>query len=395
MIGIPTCLDPDEFLSEMRGAAEFLRDEASHSRQPQMQFVDPSGRQSGGITEADIKMLKQKHSFLADFSDSFIRSTPIGDLMKIESTAMKAKELERGKDSDDKLLQNKSNLATCFTEVQQGSDNRWNQLHQARFLGGASCSAAKLWLAAREAWGTSHPPAIGNYDMGAVGLAGYVSSAGWVNIHNPASCKLSVRQFNINNCSAKASGKKGSEGEEDILELGEFKLAIRALRTAMAFVMPWNFSVMALEGFFLQTNFCAGDLEKVEKKALILTRFSDYVLQQNADKWRDAEPFLSAGELKAAWAAFFGAQPQSVLAKQKQQNKGASKQGGNSHQKPHDPRLSLGICFAWNNGQCNKPAGACTTAKGRALKHVCDFAADPAKPTEVCGKDHIRKEYHK
>jgi hypothetical protein len=162
MIGIPSCLDPDEFLAEMRGAAELLRDEASHSRQPPLQFVDPSGRLAGGITEADIKMLKQKHSFLADFSDSFIRSTPIGDLMKIESTAMKAKELERGKDSDDKLLQNKMNLATCFTEVQQGTDNRWNQLHQARFLGGASCSAAKLWLAAREAWGTSHPPAIGN-----------------------------------------------------------------------------------------------------------------------------------------------------------------------------------------------------------------------------------------
>jgi hypothetical protein len=34
-------------------------------------------------------------------------------------------------------------------------------------------------------------------------------------------------------------------------------------------------------------------------------------------------------------------------------------------------------------------------AKGRPLKHVCDYAADRNKPTEVCGKDHMRKDFHK
>jgi hypothetical protein len=232
--------------------------------------------------------------------------------------------------------------------------------------------------------------------MNAVGLSGYVSSAGWVNLHNPASSKLSIRQFNINNCSARA-GKKNSEAEEDMLEIGEFKLALRAMRTAMAFVMPWNFSIMALEGFFLQSNYCAQDLANVERKAWILTKFCDYALSQNADRWRDAEPFLSTGDLKSAWAAFYGAQPQSVLAKAKkqEQNMSGGKQGNSSHQKPFDPRITLGICFAWNMGQCNKTAGSCTTAKGRPLKHVCDHIADPAKPNDVCGKDHIRKDFHK
>jgi hypothetical protein len=370
-----------------------MQDEASHSR-PYADYADPSIRPGRGITDEDIRVLKQKHSFLADFSDAFIRNTPIGDLMKIESTAMKAKEIERAKDADDKLSNNKAALATTFTDILPGRDNRWTQLHPARFLGGATCSAAKMWLAARQAWGSSHPPALGNYDMGSVGLAGYVSAAGWVNLHNPASCKLSVKQFNINNCSMKSAGKKNADSDEDILELGEFKLAIRALRTAMAFVNPWNFSVMALEGFFLQNNFCAADLAQVEKKALILTKFSDYILQQNADKWRDEEPFLSTGELKAAWSAFFGAQPQSVLAKSKQQSKN-NKQGAGGQQKGFDPRIALGICFSWNLGQCNKPAGSCMTSKGRPLKHVCDFIADQAKPTEVCGKDHMRKDFHK
>jgi hypothetical protein len=155
--------------------------------------------------------------------------------------------------------------------------------------------------------------------------------------------------------------------------------------------MPWNFSVMALEGFFLQSNYCAQDLNGVEKKAWLLTKFADYALQQNADRWRDSEPFLSTGELKSAWAAFFGAQPQAILAKGKQKQPFDKK----GDKKGFDPRLALGICFSWNQGQCMKPAGSCVTAKGRPLKHVCDFMPDPSKPGEVCGKDHMRKDFHK
>jgi hypothetical protein len=152
----------------------------------------------------------------------------------------------------------------------------------------------------------------------------------------------------------------------------------------MSYVMPWNFSVMALEGFYLQTNYCFQDLAGVEKKACIITKITEYILSQNADRWRNAEPFLSTGELKAAWAAFFGAQLQSIVLK-----------GKGKQQKGFDPRLALGICFTWNNGQCLKPAGSCTKAKGRALKHVCDFMPDPSKPGEVCGKEHMQKDFHK
>jgi hypothetical protein len=255
-------------------------------------------------------------------------------------------------------------------------------------LGGAACSAAKLWLAAKEAMGSAVPPPVGCYDMGSIGLAGYVSSKGWVELSNPASTKISVKMFNINNCSARSGPKKQGEGEDDSLELGELKLAVRVLRSAMSFVMPWNQSVAALEGFLLQSNYCAADLANVDRKAHILTKFVDYVLQQNGDRWRDAEPFLAAGELKTTWSAFFGAQPVAQLG----QKKGQKQQGG---QKKVDPRIALGICFNWNLGNCGKPAGSCMTAKGRPLKHVCDFIADPSKPNDVCGKDHMRKDYHK
>jgi hypothetical protein len=62
-------------------------------------------------------VLRRKHPFLADFSDQFIRNTPIGDLMKIQSTALKAGELEKAKDVEERLAYNKSALASTMITV--------------------------------------------------------------------------------------------------------------------------------------------------------------------------------------------------------------------------------------------------------------------------------------
>jgi hypothetical protein len=181
-----------------------LEEEASRSR-PAVSYV----ARSRCISNEDISSLRRKHAFLAEFSDDFIRGTPIGNLMKIESTAMKLKEMEKGKDSDNRLAANKAALASTYADVPAGRDNRWSELHEGRFLAGAGCSAVRLWLTARDKLGLSGYPPIGSYDMGAVGLAGYVSSKGWCELHNMCSTKLSVKLFNINNCSSKLSIKKG------------------------------------------------------------------------------------------------------------------------------------------------------------------------------------------
>jgi hypothetical protein len=212
-----------------------------------------------------------------------------------------------------------------------------------------------------------------------------------INLGAPSIMDLVEVEEEIHNAASRSANKKTADQEEDFLDVSEFKLALRVLRTAMSFVMPWNFSILELEGFFFQTNFCGQELANVEKKSNILSRFTDNVISQNGDRWRDGEPFLSAGDLKAVWAAFYGAQPQASATQKKGQKQGNQKQGP----KTQDPRLALGVCFAWNQGQCLKPAGTCTTSKGRPLKHVCNFAADPAKPTDICGKDHIRKDFHK
>jgi hypothetical protein len=159
--------------------------------------------QANYMTDEDINQLRRKHAFLVDFSDGFIKNTPISDLLKIECTAMKMREIERSKDADDRLAANKAALATTFTHVEEGRDNRWSELHPARFLPGAGCSAVRLWLTARSVLGTSAYLPIGSYDMGAVGLAGYVSARGWSEMHQLASPKLSIKLFSINSCTAR------------------------------------------------------------------------------------------------------------------------------------------------------------------------------------------------
>jgi hypothetical protein len=107
--------------------------------------------------------------------------------------------------------------------------------------------------------------------------------------------------FSIDNCEARVvSGKPGTTQDgnlADIVELGEFKLALRAMRAAASFVRPWDFSFLALESFLLQSNFGNADLAGLDKQAVILTQFMDYILSENSNKYRDGEPFLSTGAL--------------------------------------------------------------------------------------------------
>ncbi len=105
-------------------------------------MADP-GVANATMTNDDISSLRRKFPFLQDFSDNFIRSRPMESLLKIVTTAMKIRELERTRDTDDKLSANKLSLAQVTTQVAAGIDNRWTILHPARYLPSAACSAAK------------------------------------------------------------------------------------------------------------------------------------------------------------------------------------------------------------------------------------------------------------
>jgi hypothetical protein len=363
------------------------------------------------MADSDLVALRMKMPFLKDFSDAFIRSTKPECLLKMEATSMKMKELEFKKDAEEKLANNRAALGTNPTPVKDGVDDRWLLLHPARFLPGAGCSAAKLWLAARESIGLTGAPPLGNYDMNACGLGGFVTAKGWVELANPASARMTIRYFNINNCNAKASTHKPDGGDSlmaEFTEIGEFKLALRTLRTAAMFVMPWNFSYVALENFLISNQFCRDDIGSLDKQAALLTSFTDYILAENASRWRNAEPFLAAGDLKTAWQSFFSARPQAALARKAQaqqqlqqparnkQNQQAARAtpppAGNSATNRRLPFIP--VCYNWNRNICPKPDGSCISRYNVPLQHVCDHRPNPANLLEYCGQAHRRVTNH-
>lgn len=339
----------------------------------------------------DIEGLRKKFSFLKDFSDDFIATTPLDAILKTETTALKIIEIERNKKAGTRLAQNRDELSTTFTNISAGQDNRWDSLHEARFLPGAGCPAAKLWLRAREVLGPSGHVPIGTYDMASIGLGGFVSKRGWVELHDVGSESLSLKLFNINSCGNKITSKSRDREEEeyqDINELGEFKLALRVAREAMAWVHPWNKSVAALEGFFHQTDFCKEDLLSSDKSGQVLTQFSDYVFGENADRWRGMQVFLSTGELRATWASFWGARPESKLKPKKKEERYAKGDYRKKSSFIWDPSFFDDICRLFNMGKCTKAPGTCTTRSGIPLRHICNYRADKTKPQDVCGKSH-------
>jgi hypothetical protein len=232
------------------------------------------------------------------------------DLLKMESTQLKMDQLDRSKDAGDKLSTNKFLLQSTITRLAEGSDNRSSILHKGRFLSGAGVSASKQWLEAKKHVDVKGGPAIGCYDMNSLGLAGIVTSKGWVEIHNPASTKISVKMFNVNGC--RSDDKEWSS-------ISEFKTALRAMRLAGRLAMPWNLSLEAVEGFFHTSDFCHSDTANTPKRASLLTQFTDYILHLNAERWQDAELIMTVADIRATWAVFFNARAGSSQAERKEE----------------------------------------------------------------------------
>lgn len=393
-------MEQDDVMDNLRRADDLLQDELSRTRPSQRATAvrDPATRVTE-MEDGDIECLKRKYPFLADFSDTFIRSTGPAELMKMESTAIKMCDRERGRDCEDKMANNKMALAREVKILEAAEDNRWNILHPARFLGGPACSCMKLWTLARKQIGLEGYAALSCFDMHSCGLGGVVTGKGWYEMANPASSKLALRWFTINNCGARTGSSKGLFSREDemanISELGEFKLAFRAMRVAAMFVRPWDFSFVALESWLEQSDFGQPMVANMEKPAAFLTKFVDYVLAENSNRYRDEEPFLSTADLKGCWEAFCGAQPEVKVAFHREKQPKAKQQAPKKKPEYSGCSRSLNICYAWNKGLCPKPAASCTTIKGTQLKHVCNFLPDFNNKEVVCGKDHQCKDYHK
>ena len=109
-----------------------------------------------------------------------------------------------------KLTFNMDLISSSKLEVKAGQDDRNENFHPCRFLPAPICAAKELWLYTREVLGPAGLPPVSCFDMAAVGLAGYVTSRSWIEIHNPGSASLSLRLFNIVNMACRGPPPRGS-----------------------------------------------------------------------------------------------------------------------------------------------------------------------------------------
>ncbi len=76
------------------------------------------------ISQEDLKVMRDKFPMLNDFSEHFLQSRTLDELLRIESTSLRIRDAERAREAEERLAQNKSNLPTKFYEVRGGRDNR-------------------------------------------------------------------------------------------------------------------------------------------------------------------------------------------------------------------------------------------------------------------------------
>jgi hypothetical protein len=248
--------------------------------------------------------------------------------------------------------------------------------------------------------------------MAATGLGGCVTTRGWVELHNPASTNISLKLFSSANIGGATSATKRltladgdgvinvGENLKEVSDMETFKHAIRSMCRAAQFVMPWNFSFAAIDGFLNSSNYCAADLSGRPDRAPILVDFINYILGLNAAAWQQKEPFHTSGDIKTQWSEWFGSQPAALLKTAAEDNtfqggkggregfqggKTAFNQGQAAQPLGGGPKrnganlsaqggggLNILVCKRYNNNICPNHYSNCFLANGKKLYHVCD-----------------------
>ncbi len=340
------------------------------------------------VTAEVLAYLNSKFPALQGISPSMAQKLSFSSILLLNDALMKsAKEVSK-QDARQKLVANAEAIKSNPVRVEAGEDNRFQRLHPARFLGGPGCSSQIEWHKARAEMANEGVKAISTYDMDTVGSGGSTTAKGWMEIHNPASPNLKLKQFHMANVGRSSSGTRrisladGStamdvgDSLKEVAEMEEFRNALATLRDAMHFALPWNKTIAAIQGFMRISSHCAKDLGGSGDQAKVLSLFVDHVLESNAANWCDGRDFLGVMELTQTWATWNGQraqargiQPSHTTTYRKSEaqlkflkKEKSKKKGGNN------------LCRKFNSaGGC--PSGGvgagCKTPFGTALRHAC------------------------
>lgn len=275
-------------------------------------LLDPEGAQdSDSEKETEDLQLWKLLPGLQGLPEAYLKRLPLTAMFQLNNALSKEKKSSEKLGTNTRLAHNAQRLAKSPETVERGLDNRRDILHPARFLGGASSSLGDQWLEARRVIGEAGVPALGNYDLDGVGCGGSVTPKAWMELHNPASQELKLKLFHLPNvANSGLSNKKGfGEGSEEgsdsmkeIADLESYRMALNTAREALASALPWNRSIGAITGLMVNSNYLQEDLAGNQKRAAILTEFTDYIFGRNGLNWENNQPFLTTDELTHVWS---------------------------------------------------------------------------------------------
>ena len=463
-------MSEEEFVENMQETNDLLDDERSRTRggfhhsQPGTNGITPESAQptSSGdpgydsfrvnksqISGTAIQVIRSTVPHLAHLPDDYLASQPIDALIRANTAAKQADQSGTAKGADGRLNHNFQKAMANPVDI-TGTDNRSSILHPARFLPGAGVPAQRLWLEARKHLGPEGAQPIGNYDMKAVGCSGCVTAKGWEILHNPGSPEIALKLFTVANVSHVSTGSKtltltGEDGltihdsMKDVADMAEMKLALRTIREAASYAMPWNKSFSVLEGFLITHDFFFKELEGL-KKVPVLSSFIDHVLKMNAANWTQEVEFLAGGELTAAWDSWLGSRKNCFKTPDnnnqhhynQQKSNGSNNnfrgRGGNRGQGGYNQNMGRGgnnqhfngggfnqfpnqgqgfqqlpphtgppcadnICRRFNDGKCPNRHLECAVGRFR-LYHRCNYMVKgQSGPAQLCLKYHPRVEH--
>ncbi len=397
--GGPSKMSNEELRAQMQAASVLINGDserqrgiASSNNYLLSMLADPDPDDAGELSQAGGEdfMIWKLLPNLQHLPESMLKKLPLSAIFQLNSALAKEDKLKAKLSVNSRLASNAKKLAESPALVKEGRDNRRDILHPARFLGGASCPNTSLWLEARRILGDKGVTPLGNYDLDSVGCGGCVTPRGWQELHNPASQELKLKLFylpNVANSGLSAKKVNLHTGDEalsigeslkEIADMDGYRSALNTAREAMASALPWNRSISAVVGFMMNTNYLQADLGGNQRRAQILTEFTDHVFGRNGLNYENGHPFLTTDDLAQVWSNWRGKRSALFLNKFNEKPTSASK-----------PKVF--ICKRWNAGVCPKQADKdCKTTWGTTLKHVCNkFVA----PNKFCEKDHTRLDH--
>ena len=331
--------------------------------------AQPAAQGAASATSSkDLEVIRACLPNLRDLSDEKIRSTdlallielnkarsaaqpPQGDFQSTAAQFLAAAAAQMGTGAPREIepavlmASNLEKVKKTPTDVPAGLDDRCENLHPARFLGGAICSSGELFVRARELLGVEGATALNNYDMNAFGLSGTVTMRGWKELQNPSSSHCTLKLFSPCNLQASTGsvrrltladadgGINVGEHLKEIADMEELKLAMRVLCTASTLSMPWNHSFLALDAGLHLIKYGAAELGGFPNRVTELVKFINHIIELNAVAWTQKRPFLTAGEIRMKFPEWLACSTVSLFKPADQQQSSSSGGGARNDRK--------------------------------------------------------------